>query len=114
LWTQLDDNEWLYVAPRPDTLTALCSKHEPTDIEITGTGKLKLNCMCKEYGAMVLIQAQMIISTNNTDKDIIPHLSLDYDCCEPEGKKINLNNIHFVLPLKNIINRLDDLRIASH
>lgn len=26
LWTQLDGSEWLYVAPRPDTLTVLCSK----------------------------------------------------------------------------------------
>jgi hypothetical protein len=38
----LDGNKWLYVSRRPDTLTVLCSKHEPTDVEITGTGKLKL------------------------------------------------------------------------
>jgi hypothetical protein len=61
LWTQLDDNEWLYVASLPYTLTVLCSKLEPTDIEITDTGKLKLNSMCKGYGAKVLIQTQMII-----------------------------------------------------
>jgi hypothetical protein len=70
--------------------------------------------MCRSYGAKVCIQAQMTISTDNTDKDIIPHLSLEYDCCEPEGKKINLNNIHLDSPLKNVVNHLDDLRIASH
>jgi hypothetical protein len=69
--------------------------------------------MCKGYGAKVLIQAEMTISTNNTDKDIIPHLSLEYDSCEPDERKISLNNIHLDLPLKNIINHLDDLRIAS-
>jgi hypothetical protein len=42
VWTQLDDNEWLYVAPRPEVLTVLRSKHEPSDIEIVGNGKLKL------------------------------------------------------------------------
>jgi hypothetical protein len=49
-----------------------------------------------------------------TKKDIIPHLSLDIDCCPSEGNSINLNNIHLDVPLKNIINHLDDLRIASH
>jgi hypothetical protein len=42
LWTQLDNNEWLYVAPKSDVLTVLCSKHEPTDIKVLGTGKLQL------------------------------------------------------------------------
>lgn len=76
-WTQLDNNEWLYVAPRMEALTVLCSGQEPTDLEIVGTGKLRLNNMCKAYGAKVLIQAQLVVETNNTEKDIIPHLSLD-------------------------------------
>jgi hypothetical protein len=37
LWTQLNNNEWLYVAPRVDTLTVLCSGQEPTDVQIRGT-----------------------------------------------------------------------------
>jgi hypothetical protein len=43
IWTQLDNNEWSYVAPRPDVLTILCSKQEPSDIEIEGPGKLILH-----------------------------------------------------------------------
>jgi hypothetical protein len=70
--------------------------------------------VCKAYGAKVLLQAQATVETNNTEKDIIPHVSPDIDCCLSEGKSINLNNIHLELPLKNIINHLDDLRIASH
>jgi hypothetical protein len=54
------------------------------------------------------------MSYNNTDKDIIPPLSLDYDCCAPEGLKSKLNAIHLDLPLKNIVNHLDDLRLARH
>jgi hypothetical protein len=38
LWTQINNNEWLYVAPRVDTLTVLCSGQEPTDVEIHGIG----------------------------------------------------------------------------
>ena len=58
VWTQLHDNEWLYVAPRPEVLTVLCSKREPSDIEIVGIGKLKLHSACKGYGSRILIQAQ--------------------------------------------------------
>jgi hypothetical protein len=114
MWTQLNGNEWLSVAPRTDTLTVLCPRQEPTDIEIFGTSKLKLENMCKGYGAKILVQAQMIVTTNNTDKDIIPPTSLDFDCSVLEDKKIKLNNIHLDLPLKNVVNRLDDLRTSSH
>ena len=27
--TQLDNNEWLYVAPKSSVVTVLCSKHKP-------------------------------------------------------------------------------------
>ena len=109
VWTQLGDNEWLYVAPRPDVLTVLCSKQEPSDIEIVGTGKLTLHSACKAYGSRILIQAQTIKTSNNTEKDIIPPLSLEYDCCMSEGKVTKLNEIHLELPLKSIVNRLEDL-----
>ena len=109
-----DGNEWLYVAPRPDTLTILCSKQEPTDIEIEGTGKLGVHSNCKAYGARVLIQAPAIVSFNNSEKDIIPSLSLEYDCCNFVGKDVKLRDIHLELPLKNVVNRLDDLKLASH
>jgi len=113
-WTQLDGNEWLYVAPRPDTLTILCPKQEPTDIVIEGTGRLGLHSNCKAYGTRVLIQAQAVVSANNSEKDIIPPLSLDYDCCEFVRKDFKLKDIQLELPLKNVVNRLDDLRLASH
>jgi hypothetical protein len=72
IWTRLDDNEWLYVAPRPDVLTVLRSKYEPSDTEIVGTGKLILYSTCKAYGPRFLVQARTIMSSSNTDKDIIP------------------------------------------
>jgi len=112
-WTQLDGNEWLYVAPRPDTLTILCPKQEPTDIVVEGTGRLGVGSNCKSYGARVLIQAHAVVSANNSEKDI-PHISLDYYCCEFIGKEIKFNDIHLELPLKGVINRLDDLRLTSH
>ena len=103
-----DNNEWLYVAPRPDVLTFLCSKQEPSGIEIVGTGKLILHNACKAYGARVLIQAQTIMTFNNTE-DVIPPLSLEYDCCTSEEKPAKLKDFHLELQLKNTVNRLEDL-----
>ena len=109
IWTQLNDNECLYVAPRPDVFTVLCPKQEPSDIEITGTGKLILDSACKPYGSRVLIQAQTTKTSSNTKKDIIPSLSLEFDCCMSEGKTAKLDNIQLHLPMKSILNRLEDL-----
>jgi len=57
LWTQLDYNEWLYDAPKSDVLTVLCSKHEPADIRLSGTGKLQLNSISGACGNRILIQS---------------------------------------------------------
>jgi len=39
----------------------VCSKQEPSDIEVEGMGKLKLHSNCKGYEARILIQAQTIV-----------------------------------------------------
>jgi hypothetical protein len=54
------------------------------------------------------------MTLNNTEKDVIPPLSLEYDCCTSEGKPAKLKDFRMELPLKNILNRLEDLRLASH
>jgi hypothetical protein len=79
-----------------------------------GNGKLILHSACEAYGTRILIQAQTFMTSNNTDKDIISPLALDYDCCAPERKHNKLNDIHLDLPLRNIVNHLEDLRVASH
>jgi len=56
----------------------------------------------------------LTISTNNTDKDIIPHLPLGFDCCEVQERYSSLNNISLNLPLTNAIRLLDDLEVANH
>ena len=114
LWTQLDNNEWVFVAPKSDVLTVLCSKHEPTDVKLLGTGKLQLNPMCKAYGNRILIQSHSTLVTNRTSKDVIPPISLEYDCCGSEDKTFKLNELHLHLPLRSVTSSLDDLRIASH
>jgi hypothetical protein len=67
-----------------------------------GAGKLKLNALCKANATKVLIQAQAMADTNNTETDIIRHLSLDIDCCQSD-KNVRLDDIRLDLPLHNII-----------
>jgi len=50
---------------------------------------------------------------NNSEKNIIPSLSQDYDCCNFVGNSVKLNDIHLELPMRITVNRLDDLRLAS-
>jgi hypothetical protein len=42
--------------------------------------------------------------------------SLEYDCRVPEfeGKTVKLNDIQLELSTKNIVNKLEDLKLASH
>ena len=114
LWTQLDNNEWVFVGPKSDVLTVLCSKHEPTDVKLLGTGKLQLNPMCKAYGNRILIQSHSTLVTNRTSKDVIPPISLECDCCWSEDKTFTLIELHLHLPLRSVTSSFDDLRIASH
>jgi hypothetical protein len=53
-------------------------------------------------------------TSNNTGKDIIPPLSLDYDCCLSGERSNKLNKIHLDLPIKRAVNHLDDLNLASY
>jgi len=114
LWIQLDGNEWLFVAPAPDVLTVLCSKHEPMDVKLSGTGKLQLNPMCKAYGSRFFIQSHAAIVSNRTNKDIIPPMSLEYDCCGSIDRKSKLNELRLHILLRSVAGSLDYLKIASH
>jgi hypothetical protein len=83
-----------------ETLTVLCSRHEPRDVEIHGTGKLKMHSMCKSYGSKNLIQAQMTIVSNNTGKDIIPPISLEMTVAYPRKEVLNSTKFTWIYQSK--------------
>lgn len=112
LWTQTTMNG--YVTPTSAVLTVLCSKHEPTDVKLVGAGKLQLNSMCKAYGTRILILSHSTFVSNRTNKNIIPPMSLEYDCCGGVVKNFKLNELHFHIPFRSVASSLDDLKIASH
>ena len=114
LWKEINGNELLFVAPVPDVLTVLCLKHKPLDVKLSGTGKLQLNPLCKAYGSRIFIQSHATIVSSRTSTDIIPPMSLEYDCCGSIDKNFKLNELHLHVPLRNIAGSIDDLKVISH
>jgi hypothetical protein len=70
--------------------------------------------MCKAYGTRILIQSHVTLTSNRTSKDVIPPVSLEFDCCESVKQNFKLNNLHLHIPLKSVTRSLDDLKITSH
>jgi hypothetical protein len=60
IWTQLDNNEWLYFAPVAESMTILCNNRDTFDETLTRVGKLALNLGCKCYSSDALLQASSI------------------------------------------------------
>jgi hypothetical protein len=87
--------------------------NEPRDVKLLGTGKLKSNSTRKPYGNRSLIQSHSTLVSNHTSKDVIPPMSVEYDCCGGVDKNFTLNELHLHIPLRSVANSLD-LRTASH
>lgn len=116
IWNKLSNNVWIYVIPNKEKLTILCQSKEPTDVILTGVGKLTFYEKCKAYGDKILIQTQSMSMMNETKKDLVPPLNLEIDCCEDLSKssKINLTSFEVKLPSLNYVNHFDDLLISGH
>jgi hypothetical protein len=114
LWQQLFEDEWLFVAPVVDALTVLCVKHEPIDLTLIGTGRLQLQPMCKAYGNRMFIHPHATVVNNHTNKDVIPPLSLEYDCCDSMSKSCKLIRLRLHMPMEGVAGTFDDLKIANH
>ncbi|XP_046994420.1 uncharacterized protein LOC124606481 [Schistocerca americana] len=113
LWTHLNSNEWLYVAPKEEGLTVLCGKEPPKDLLMKGVGKISFYSKCKGYGTRVFIQTDRVIHSNVTKKDIIPQINLEFDCCVVNEEKKNVSMLTLDLPLEQVVTQLDDLKVAG-
>ncbi|KAK7871643.1 hypothetical protein R5R35_001828 [Gryllus longicercus] len=107
-------NDWLYVAPKPERFAILCPNQATNNIELKNQGRLHLSRGCKGYSATATLFASSQIEVNRTDKDILPVISSTYDCCFDEEIKSELPKLTLETPLLNILNSVDDLRMASH
>lgn len=56
LFFMLDDNEYLFVSPTPDTLTIICNNNF-NQFSLNGTGKIWLEYYCKAFTKYVTLQS---------------------------------------------------------
>jgi hypothetical protein len=115
MWTQLDNNEWLYFAPVAERVTVLCNGRDPVDVTLSGVGKITLSKQCKGYSAFALLQPNLIIKAEALkEEDKISKVKLDWDCLEELGISFNTSNPLPKIQFKQIASHLDDLKHASY
>ncbi|PNF43974.1 hypothetical protein B7P43_G00917 [Cryptotermes secundus] len=115
-WLPLTHNKWIFATSHKERVTILCNDLEPSDIILQGTGVLSMFGRCDALGLNTKLQTQMSFTSNRTDKDFIPSVTLHYDCCEHLGSRVKLDTMKFIpdVPLKNILGHSNAFKYASH
>lgn len=66
------------------------------------------------YGDRTLIQYHALLESNSTNRDLIPKVSLTYDCCELFDKSIKIDDITLDVSIQHVVSNFNDLKLASH
>lgn len=112
-WLPIDNNKYIYVAPEAENVNILCK--EIADVKLHGIGIIELFQPCTIYGVNTRLKSSgKINSTSN--KDLVPTMWLDYDCCEHLDSHLKLGDIKELrdMPLHNVLQHKDELKWASH
>jgi hypothetical protein len=88
----------------------MCNDLDPSDVILQGTGVLSMFGRCKALGPNTKLQTQISFTSNRTDKNFIPNVTMHYDCCEHLGSKLMLNT----MKLKNILGHSNAFKYAGH
>jgi hypothetical protein len=49
VWTQLNNNSWIFYATQQEVMTIVCPYNTPTDVHLHGIGKIHLRSGCRGY-----------------------------------------------------------------
>jgi hypothetical protein len=71
---------------------------------------------CDALRSTTKLQTQINFTSNRTDKDYMPNVTIHYDCCEHLGSKLKLDTIKLIpeVSLKNILSHSNAFKYASH
>jgi hypothetical protein len=71
---------------------------------------------CNALGANTKLQTQISFTSNRTDKDFIPNVTMHCDCCEHLGSKLKLDTMKLIpeVLLKNILGHWNAFKYAGH
>jgi hypothetical protein len=98
VWTQLENNEWIYFVPTSESITILCTDQDPIDILVSGIGKLGISEHCKGFRRSADFQTHSILNLDNPgyESDFLYKENLNYDCCENLSTRTNLSGAPFL------------------
>jgi hypothetical protein len=115
IWTQLDNNAWIYFAPSEESVTILCTDNAPVNVAVTGIGKLILNIGCKGYTSFALLQTNVKVKSKGIKgEDLLSRIPIDIDCLEEIGLHSNLSIENIKLDFRHVVSHIDDLKHASY
>jgi hypothetical protein len=115
VWTQINDNEWIYYVPRKDSITILCAGRDPVDVPLKGAGRLSVDSTCKGYSRAALLQPlrKGKANTSNAKEHHLVQVQLHNECCEELGTRVNLSKLNLNLNFRQTVSHADDLRYAG-
>jgi hypothetical protein len=115
VWTQVNDNEWIYYTPGVDSMTVLCTGSDPVDIPLKGAGKLTLDPTCKGYSRAALLQPMRVIKANGSRKgnNQLVQVPLHNECCEELGTRLNFSVLNLDLNFRETVSHADDLKYVG-
>jgi hypothetical protein len=115
IWTQHDNNAWIYFRPVTESVTIMCTNHGPEDITLTGVGKLSVHTGCKGYTSFAFLQTNVKIKSKGMKgEDLLSRIPIDIDCLEELGLHSNISLADIKLDFKPVVSHLDDLKHASY
>jgi hypothetical protein len=93
----------------------LCPNGNPIDITVRGTGKLYVHPGCKGYSTTAILYGSVTINNSSTfvKGDFLSQVTVQYDCCEEAGVRVNLSQLTLDLPYARKFAHLDDLKYTS-
>jgi len=115
VWTQINDNEWIYYVPSKDSITVLCAGQDPIDIPLKGAGKLFVVSNCKGYSRAALLQPLRAgkVNTSITQEHRLIQVKLHNEWCEELGTRVNLSKLNLNLNFRQTVSHADDLKYAG-
>jgi hypothetical protein len=112
VWTQVEDNKWVYYTPGAESMTVLCADRDPIVVPLRGAGKLILDSTCKDYSKAALLQSVREIradGSKNENNQLI-QVKLQNECCEKLGTRLNVSTLQLDLNFRETVSHTDDLK----
>ncbi|XP_072375875.1 uncharacterized protein [Diabrotica undecimpunctata] len=109
----LKRNTWLFILPKPISVTVQCKNNRPEDHMISRTGILTLNADCKVYTSSTILSSYKSTSFQSVTKSVLPTINILQDDCCNSSIKFNLTTL-YVSPSHIFTLDRENLNIASH